>query len=63
MTGQGTTPRAPSPLPWPLAVISFKANTRNLKLLDAHLSQPRAARRADTCFLCGVFFVVGGQCG
>lgn len=36
---------------------SFKANRRNMKLLEAHLEQPRAARRADSCFLCGVFLI------
>lgn len=29
-----------------------------MKLLQEHLEHPRQATRADTCFLCGVFFLV-----
>jgi hypothetical protein len=36
----------------------FKANTRNAKLLQAHLEQPKQAQRADTCFLCSFFLLV-----
>ena len=37
---------------------SFKANTKNLALLQAHLKKPREAKRADGYFLFSVFFVV-----
>jgi MFS superfamily sulfate permease-like transporter len=29
-----------------------------VKLLEEHLQHPRQAKRADTCFLCGLFFAV-----
>lgn len=38
--------------------VGFKANRRNLLLLQAHLKKPREAKRADGCFLFSVFFVV-----
>ena len=38
--------------------VGFKANRRNLLLLQAHLQKPRQAKRADGCFLFGVFFTV-----
>lgn len=31
---------------------------RNIALLEEHLQHPKAAKRADTCFLCGLFFLV-----
>ena len=37
---------------------SFKANTKNLALLQTHLKKPREAKRADGYFLFSVFFVV-----
>lgn len=36
----------------------YKANTRNLQLLEDHLKQPAKAKRADCCFLFGVFMMV-----
>lgn len=36
----------------------FKANARNMKLLQEHLEHPKQAKRADTCFLFLMFFLV-----
>jgi hypothetical protein len=35
----------------------LQANSRNLKLLQEHLEHPREAKRADCCFLSGVFLL------
>ncbi|KAI8465535.1 MAG: hypothetical protein J3K34DRAFT_84700 [Monoraphidium minutum] len=36
----------------------YKANYRNMMLIEDHLKQPAKAKRADSCFLFGVFFLV-----
>jgi hypothetical protein len=36
----------------------YKANAKNMKLLQEHLEHPKSATRADTCFLCSLFFLV-----
>ena len=36
----------------------FKANTKNMKLLEEHIQRPKQATRADTCFLLTLFFLV-----
>jgi hypothetical protein len=36
----------------------YKANTRNMHLLEAHLENPIQAKHDDCCFLSGVFFLV-----
>lgn len=36
----------------------FKANARNMKLLQEHLEHPKSATRADTCFLVSLFLLV-----
>jgi hypothetical protein len=36
----------------------LQANTRNMKLLQEHLEHPKQAKRSDTCFLIGLFFLV-----
>lgn len=40
---------------------SYKANFRNMQLIEDHLKQPAKAKRADTCFLFGIFFLVRGS--
>jgi len=37
------------------------ANKRNMKLLEAHLEKPGKAKRADTCYLFWVFFIVSAN--
>ncbi|KAF6261326.1 hypothetical protein COO60DRAFT_793930 [Scenedesmus sp. NREL 46B-D3] len=37
---------------------AFKANARNMRLLQEHLEHPKKGTRADTCFLCSLFFLV-----
>eukprot|EP00878_Enallax_costatus_P028916 GHUV01031281.1.p1 GENE.GHUV01031281.1~~GHUV01031281.1.p1 ORF type:complete len:148 (+),score=32.02 GHUV01031281.1:1064-1507(+) len=38
--------------------IGFKANTRNMRLLQDHLQRPAQAKKADTCFLCTFFVLI-----
>ena len=36
----------------------FKSNTRNLRLLEAHIHDPVRAKRSDLCFMLLVFLLV-----
>eukprot|EP00877_Chromochloris_zofingiensis_P000529 jgi/Chrzof1/10477/Cz05g00020.t1 len=38
--------------------MGFKANRRNVRLLQQHLLQPQQAQKSDCCFLITIFFLV-----